>query len=30
MERTLTLLDQARAVVKDNGPVPCNPSGEPI
>jgi hypothetical protein len=30
MERTLTLLEQARGVVKETGPIPCNASGEPI
>jgi hypothetical protein len=30
MERTLTILEQARRVVRESGPVPCNAAGAPI
>jgi hypothetical protein len=30
MERTLGILEQARRIVKDSGPLPCNAEGEPI
>jgi hypothetical protein len=29
MERTLTLLDEARAAIGDDAPIPCDEEGNP-